>query len=443
MITKSFKGLEVNFVINQIQDSQVSQLLNDLILVFTHPPYEYRVIGIVDGIDLKGENLLMGGVRLYDARVWDYGEANLLDGLDLFAYRGQVERYAPSAQTSLMQFLASNYEYKGRYGTISDQQVRHSARATVTVQAHDPKMAQELAAIEFNQALDTLTWCYTGKKQEDISSKFELLPYYVVIKASEQSFNQVTGRDSPLLTCLDAHDKKLARFTQFYDPLLSQPESARTEVEQTAIRAFHWQAKGYWETYQADQFLNYWIALEQLLVQTGEGKLEGVQKRLPGLVATWDCTELGQQLLTVCRELIEEIQSHSDIQTQLDANTSVTGWKLDKRILLQNLALLEQIDTTQKLTQFPKLKTIFDPTKIVAAKYELQKKIRYQIGLLNRRRNLIVHEGYSYSPDMTHYTEAIWNFARLACERVADRICANVGRFKTIDDVIATYDTPW
>lgn len=442
-IIKSFKKTDINLLVNQVQDSEIDQILADLILKFAHPPSEYRVVGIVDGLDLKGGNLTMGQVQLYDARVWNYGEANLLDGFDLPAYRGNVERYAPAAQTALAQILSSSYEYKGRYGVISNQLVRHSGRATTTVQAYDPKMAQELATIVLNQTLDVLTWCYTGRKNTDIGSKFEMLPFYVVTNTAERSFNRLTARDSPMLTLLDAQDKNLAKFARFYDPLLSQPETARTQVEQAAIQSFHWLAKGRWETFQADQFLNYWIALEQLLVQTGEGKLEGVERRLPSLVSTWDRTELGQQILSSCRELTEEIQTHQDIQTQLDANPSFSNWQTSRLVLLQNLILLEQIDTAQKLTHLPKLRAMLDPNKITDAKNELQEKMRYQISLFNRRRNLIVHEGYSYSPDMTYYTEALWEFARFACTSVAGRVCANVGQFQTIDDVIATYDTPW
>lgn len=442
-IIKSFRKTDINFLVNQVQDSEIDQILADLILKFAHPPSEYRVVGIVDGLDLKGGNLTMGQVQLYDARVWDYGEANLLDGFDLPAYRGNVERYAPAAQTALAQILSSSYEYKGRYGVISNQLVRHSGRVTTTVQAYDPKMAQELATIEMSRTLDILTWCYTGRKNTDTGSKFEMLPFYVVTNTAERSSTRLTARDSPMLTLLDAQDKNLAKFARFYDPLLSQLETARTPVEQAAIQSFHWLAKGRWETFQADQFLNYWIALEQLLVQTGEGKLEGVQRRLPSLVSTWDRTELGQQILSSCRELTEEIQTHQDIQTQLDANPSFSNWQTSRLVLLQNLILLEQIDTAQKLTHLPKLRAILDPNKITDAENELQEKMRYQISLFNRRRNLIVHEGYSYSPDMTYYTEALWEFARFACTSVAGRVCANVGQFQTIDDVIATYDTPW
>jgi len=442
-IIKSFKKTDVNFLVNQVQDSEIDQILADLILKFAHPPSEYRVVGIVDGLDLKGGNLTMGQVQLYDARVWDYGEANLLDGFDLPAYRGNVERYAPAAQTALAQILSSSYEYRGRYGVISNQLVRHSGRATTTVQAYDPKMAQELATIEMSRTLDILTWCYTGRKNTDIGSKFEMLPFYVVINTAARSFNQLTARDSPMLTLLDAQDKNLAKFAQSYDTLLSQPETARTQVEQATIRSLHWLAKGYWETYQADQFLNYWIALEQLLVETRRGKIQAVKRRLPSLASTWDRTELGQQVLSSCRELIEEIQTHQDIQTQLDANPSFSNWQTSRLVLLQNLILLEQIDTAQKLTHLPKLRAMLDPNKITDAKNELQEKMRYQISLFNRRRNLIVHEGYSYSPDMTYYTEALWEFARFACTSVAGRVCANVGQFQTIDDVIATYDTPW
>ncbi len=442
-LIKSFKKADVNFLINQIQDSEIDPILANLILSFAQPASEYRVIGVVDGLDLKGENLQIGQVRLYDARVWDYGEANLLDGLDLPAYRGNVERYAPTAQTGLNQFLSSSYEYKGRYGTISNQLVRHSARATTAVPAYDHKMAQELATIQLDETLDVLNWCYTARKKDDESSKLELLPYYAAINDRERRFHQVTARDLPMLTRLDAKDKNLANFAEFYDPLLSQPEFSRTQVERAIVRSLHWLAKGHWETYQADQFLNYWIALEQLLVQTGESKLEGVQRRLPGLVSTWDRTELGQQLLTSCRELTEEIQTHQDMQALLDANPSFANWRANRLVLLQNLTQLEQIDTLKKLTHLPKLKAIFDPNAITAAKYELQEKTRYQIALFYRRRNLIVHEGYSYSPDMAYYTEALWEFARFACARVAGRICANVGQFQTIDEVVVTYDTPW
>ncbi len=443
-IIKSFEGTGINFIIDQIQDSEISQILADLILLFTNPPNEYQVIGIVDGLDLQGKNLTMGKVRLYDARVWDYGEANLLDGLDLFAYRGKVEPYTPTPQTHLVQYLHSSYEYKGRYGTNSNQLIRHSARATTTVQTYDPKMAQELATIEMNQTLDTLTWVYTKKKRTDTtSSKFELLPSYVVINAREQTFHSSTSRDSPQLTQLNAQNENLAEFMQVYDPLFSLAEASRTQVEQSTLKALHWLAKGYWEIYPPNEFLNYWIALEQLLVQTGEGKLVGVRKRLPSLVSTWDRTEFGQQILKSCQELIDEIKTHQDIQTQLNAELNFANWQTNKTVLLQNLDLLEQMDTSKKLLQLLKLKTIFDPNQIINAKDKAQEKTRYQIGLLNDRRNLIVHEGYSYSPDMVYYTEILWSFARFAYGRVTDCICADIGKFKTIDDVIATYDTPW
>ena len=48
-----------------------------------------------------------------------------------------------------------------------------------------------------------------------------------------------------------------------------------------------------------------------------------------------------------------------------------------------------------------------DRAKITAIQIEQQEKLGYKIELLNRRRNMIVHEGFSYSTDIKNFTEAL------------------------------------
>jgi hypothetical protein len=445
-LVKLFKNVEeINWLrLKQISGADVQSLLSALIEGFIHPREDYHVIGIVNGLDLEGENFTVGPIRLFDARSWDYGEANLLDTIHPHAYRGAVEPYASLPPTGLNQILLSSAEYKGFYGSVSWQLVRHGARALTTVHAYDHNMAQELARIKMNQVLDTLTWAYRGRRKDDTGSRLEMLPNYVVIDVKGQSFTQVSGRDSPRLTLLKADENELARYASVYDTLLSQSGSQRTQVEQAAVRAYHWLAKGYWETYKADRFLNYWIALEQLFVQPGErSKLVSISKRLPKLVCTWDRTALGQEILTAWQQLVGEIRSHEDIQAQVDADPNLSEWRENALVVLLNLPLLGRNDPGHRLASLSKLQTLFDPSQLTAAKIQLQEKTRYKIGLLYRRRNVIVHEGYSYSPDMGHFTDTLWELARFAIERVTSRICADIGKHHTIDDVIATYDTPW
>jgi len=444
--TKSFKSVKgINWLhLEKISDTDVQSLLSDLIEVFVHPREEYHVIGIVNGLDLEGENFTVGPIRLFDARSWDYGEANLLDVIDPRAYRGTVERYASLPLTGLNQILLSSTEYKGFYGSVSGQLVRHGARALTAVHAYDHNMAQELARIKMNQVLDTLTWAYRGRRRDDTGSRLEMLPNYVVIDVKGQSFTLVSVRDSPRLTLLKTGENELIKCANVYDVLLSRSRPHRTPVEQAAVQAYHWLAKGYWETYKADRVLNYWIALEQLFVQPGErSKLDSISERLPKLVCTWDRTTLGQEILTTWQELVGEIQSHEDIQAQLDAAPNLSNWRENALVILLNLPLLEQNDPAHRLASLPNLQTLFDPSQLTAAKIQLQERTKYRIGLLYRRRNVIVHEGYSYSPDMVYFTDTLWELARSAIERVTSRICADIGKYHTIDDVIATYDTPW
>lgn len=400
------------------------------------------MIGIVDGLDLKGAKIQIGEVQLYDARIWDYGEGNLLDVYSPHAYRGKMEPYTPMASSALLKLVDASHEYKGRYGNVSEQFVRHSARAVIAVHALDPHAAQEAGAMRINQALDVLTRASLGRRMHDTKPQLELLPFFFVVQPGEQHITQIRDQHRPELSQLNAEEKKLARDAQMYHPLLRRPEAARSEIEQGALRAMHWLARGYWEPYQSDQFVNYWIALEQLLVES-HNKFKDIEDRLPRLVATWDKTDLGQQLLRKWKQLIKEINQAPAIKAQLDADPRVTDWEVNALVLIQHISLLEQADPAQTLKHLPEVKQLVDPTALTSAKVQQQANIKYTAQLLNRRRNVIVHEGLSYSPDMTYYLQELWTLANAAVDLVVQRVVPHLGTYRTIDQVIQTYDTPW
>jgi hypothetical protein len=442
-ITEAFGGSYAPHLVDGIQPAEVGRVVHSLADIFTTPQSRYQVTGIVDGLDLKGRTIQIGTVRLYDARVWDYGEANNLDTYDFHAYRGDVERYAPLASSPLTQILNASSEYKGLYGHASNEFVRHSARATVTVEAFDSRMAQELAMIEMQQVLDTLIWSQTRGRESGLGHKFELLPPYAVIVANRQSMQIITDDGYPRLATLNVEGDQFEQIARTYHKLLGLPLASQTPVETAVLRALHWLSRGYWETYPPDKFLNYWIAIEQLLVQPGQSKLGGVQSRLPELVATWFHNNEGQEVLNAWRELLKEIEKNPHLKQQIEADVILVDWNISAAVLLRNLSTVEQMDTTQVLSSIARLKTLMDKARITAIQIDQQEKLRYKIELLNRRRNMIVHEGFSYSTDIKHFTGALWEVSNRAVTRVLDRIGAKPGHYQTVDDVIQDYQIPF
>ena len=442
-VAEGFGGSYAAHVVDSIQPAEVVPIVLSLVNVFASAQKQYQVTGIVDGLDLQGKTVRIGEVQLYDGRVWDYGEGNLLDTFDLPAYRGYVERYAPLASSPLTSILDASVGYNGVYGRASDQFVRHSARATVTIPAVDPKMAQQLAQIEMQQVLDVMTWSQTKSKESDFGPKFEMLPYYAVVVSDRQS-TQITSDDAaPKLIALKVEGDEFERVAQTYHKLFTIPAISQTPVEVSALRALHWLGRGYWEKYPPDRFLNYWIAVEQLLVQPGQSKLGGVQSRLPDLVATWYHNSEGQEVLKAWRALLTEIENNPGLKQQIETSSTLVDWNASAAVLLRNLPALEQIDTNQALTSIGPLKALMDSAKITAVQLEEQEKLRYKIELLNRRRNRIVHDGFSYSTDMHYFTEALWNIVNRGVNRVLDRVGAKPGHFQTVDDVIRDYQIPF
>lgn len=442
-VIDSMGGRYVPHVVDSIQPADLGQIITSLSDVFTSSQSQYRVTGIVDGLDLNGATIQIGAVRLYDSRVWDYGEAKNLDTYDPHAYRGSVERYAPMASSPLRQILGDSYEYKGFYGSPTNHFVRHGARAMVTVEAIDARMARDRAQIEMQQVLDTLTWSQTRRHGSGIGHKFELLPTFSVVTGTRQTFHILAEDDSPRLSLLTANGDEFTETAKSYHRLLQIPLSAQTPVEQALLRALHWLSRGYWETYLPDKFINYWIAVEQLLVQPGQSKLGGVQSRLPQLVATWFQSHEGQEVLAEWRTLLREIEQNLPLKQLIEADVTLVDRNLNAAVLLSNLTTVEQLDTTQTLSSTARLRLLMDKMKITAIQIAEQEKLRYKIELLNRMRNTIVHEGTSYRTDLKFYAGALWDVCDLAVIRVLGRVGAKPGHYLTVDDIITDYAIPF
>lgn len=436
-VTQSMGGSLVRHVLPHATTDDIDHLMRDLSVRLHAADKIYRVIGIVDGLDLAGKSLQLGTVRLYDARTWEYGESNTLDSVAPSTYRGSAERYGDMDWSTLEQVLGGIQAHANQTFPM----VRHSARALVVVDAADEGMARDRAEIAMQAALDMLTFAYAAHREDRRHARLTILrSFTVTTPTSSRTFINNDPLDAGTLTADDASFTKLVAT---YHILLNRPLPAQTPLEQAVLRTVHWLARGYWEIYLPDRLLNYWIAIEQLLVLPEDKKGAGVRERLPQLVAPWFANTAGQAVVNKWRELVQEIERYAPVRDQLDANATFAQWRTVGSVLLGRIDHLITLDTTQMLQSPRALKALMDRDQIIALQTRQTDDVKYRVDLLYAQRNKIAHEGASYRTDLEWYTAALWGDAHTVVVRILDRVVAQPGHFMSITDVIADQAIPF
>lgn len=441
-VTQTMKGSHVHHVLPSVRPDDVAHLMYDLSAHLHDDNESYRVIGIVDGLDLASKSLQLGTVRIYDARTWEYGESSALDHVVPATYRGVAERYAPTDWTTLEQIVGGARTQTAPTEQVRDHYVRHSARAMVVVDAADETMARDKAAIEMQGVLDIVTFAHTERREGRSNVRLSLLPAFAVVTPT--NIRTFIGGDTLREGILTSDTSSFTNLVASYHTFLNRPSTTYTPLELSVIRAIHWLARGQWETYLPDRLLNYWIAIEQLLVLPAEkNKGEGVRNRLSKLVAPWYANGPGQAVLKQWRELVQEIKRHPLVCEQLDADIAFALWRTSASVLLGRIDQLMILDTARTFQAPQSLKQLMDRDRIVQLHDQRQADVAYRTELIYAQRNKIVHEGSTYRTDLKWYTAALWDDAETAVDRVLERVIALPGHFMSIDDVIAAHAIPF
>ncbi len=442
-IIDGFDRVNYNYIQDQISDTDIDFILDDIVSVLTNPSRKFTVIGIVDGLDLEGTNIEIGNVRFYDSRIWSYGEGTWLDMHSPHAYRGKMEQYNDLYTSNITKILSQSQEYKGFYGNITDKLVKHGARFMVTIQASDEYVAREKALIQAQKMLELLMWIFRDHPAKGYGTKLSIVPFTLVISENMENIKKISDKNVPAITLLGAKEQQLSKYINFYQNILAISEEKRTRVENAVIRAIHWYIQAYWSENSTDGYLKYWIALEQLFVEMEPEKLKTIQDKLPQLVSTWEQTNQGKLILKSWKELIKAINQHSNIKSALDIHPGLNNWETHVLVIINNISILESVDNKNQINILPLFKSLLDDKIIIDQNNENRDNIKYVLNILNKRRNAIVHEGYDYDTDMGYYIQILKKHIDKAIDRAIGRIIYNTGKYQAIMDIALTYNTPW
>jgi hypothetical protein len=139
-------------------------------------------------------------------------------------------------------------------------------------------------------------------------------------------------------------DDVVARIISNYNTLLSM---ANNRLKLRILRSFAWYRKGRWEETMHAQYISYWIALEQLVVNTGgkrREKLERLLKIIPKLILSWQDLESTYPIRNLIRLIVSEIKNDPSLRSRLFLSP-LKNWESTPITLLENLQALKKMTT--------------------------------------------------------------------------------------------------
>lgn len=357
-------------------------------------PVEWYVFHEVSELDCNGANFDIGDVTFYDARSWDFGEGETFD---------------PHTLRPVSAFeLRSEYLVYDTYTTQDEvvQYRRNSARIRTKVLARDPDMAIDLARIRNNQIISTLVF-------SNSSGHFGFrptMPYWVYVTDGKQLPKGSYGKSGEHSATLKI-DAEQTAVIDFYQKLM---QWQRNETRESLVKALTWYHKGRWEEVDHARFVSYWISLEHLISRGNPSKKEKLLTNIPKLMVTWRSSgDWSRGLGHFLDMLVGQIKSNPALMAKVSRYAQLKSFDEDYAVIIQNRRLLSRIflrqtpsSAIQQINSFVGRKSLKWMQSEVKSKRD---DIRFKLGVIYQKRHKLVHEGHSYSMEMTWYNKALAN----------------------------------
>lgn len=204
-------------------------------------------------------------------------------------------------------------------------------------------------------------------------------------------------------------------------------------------KLIHWYQNGRMQQTFVDQFLYYWIALEQV---------EKDWRKIAAIAETWHGTETAWLLENEIRDVYNFIQKNPSVSKKMEKENEFVDWKKTK-ILVKNsfLKYLSKICDDQKTRESIQqiLTHLSNPPsrkKIAIFVQWKQKNVYFTMSLLFAKRNEIVHTAFIESADMVYYTETLKSYVEKFLTKIHNSLVDNP-RINSIEQIINNYNEPF
>lgn len=431
-------SLQLNSLFNEIRSRSTSPtfpanmskkiielLFRELFREINKPHNEYRVIYLVGDIDCDGKIIKIGNATFYDSRIWDFGEYKEFD----LQYDSPLatSNYFKSAFLKYDEFVVGDKKFERR---------RNSARAFVDVKAKDADSAIHKAMIPVREAIDVMV--YSSSSISRSGSNPQLPSHYFIID-KERPFTFGRLGPNPESSDMLKIDMEYERIIEFYQDIINTKDG---KFEDHIIRAIAWFRTGRWENIPHEKFLSYWIALEEIVLSDSiKDQKKNLLKLLPRLTISWRKTGYAYVIGRYLVQIYSNIEKDLKLKNYLNTNTLLRGWKINSQLILQNLHLLKNQCKAKTKNSIERLENHLSSINIIDLKNEiatLRNEQKFKTAILYERRNSLVHEGITYSPEMELLCNALKSILVDALDPVM-----RLKHKKTITQIISAYNSPY
>lgn len=396
-----------------IEAADLKNLLDAAFADFTRGAEEWTAVAIIPNLKANGKIWKVSDVVFFDAAQFDFGEK-----------RWFVHKFSDGATF-----------------------------AKLTVRADTPLEAQRRAWERLNDVLNgfafglSLNESYGGFKTE-IHPDIYVAPVSNIGWSAGQS---LTRNDRPIEQPLDA-------FREFVAPAIEDLlDAARTpsglnDLQSKLLHAWHWYNKGRWQPDATETIIYYWIGLEHLFGESGEG---GLFDQMSRLGVTWS-TILGYGWTALNRmrgEVVKMVEADNELKAVIEADSELTDWNKDVRILVnhQKVARLLTLIPGEKTAVKNYVENYRDYLQgFVDSKDELLADVdrrrgeyRFKLFLLKDLRNRMAHQALYYRPDIILYAEELQKIFENLLRKIADVGLMTPPPYAAVADYIDNYEQLW
>lgn len=355
-------------------ESLLQSLFDEILL---ESPW-YRVFFFIGNLDCNKKVRQLGDAVLYDAREWDFGETYRFDSGTLLA----------SSVTTQFKSDSVFYDNSG-----SNTARRNSCRAFVDVQTKDPQTAIDDAKTSITTSVDTLV--FTSSSEKGASGFEPQFPmYYQVINKKDGSIYSTANFPQSNILSIDT---KYANIMMHYNKLL---RSHTNNFRDQLVRSISLFRNGMKEQSVISKFIFYWIAIEQLLMESNKSKRKMKDmfiSFMPRIVFTWDRVDGSYTINRYLNDILQGVKNDRTLSTKLMQNHVLNNWEDNPHVLLEDLDYLKMICVNTPLHS----SVIGLEAYLTIGKKKYLKRIvhtrrefeRIKLAILYSQRNYLVHKG--------------------------------------------------
>lgn len=375
---------------------------------------EWSIVYVIDNISPERQIWKTGTIDFYDPTVWDFGEGFIHD-------------------------------------SISKKENGNQACARVVVKSGTEYMVNQIGLLQLKKAIDAMTFIHS------VGDSFGINPF-----VEKKTFIKLQGKgfgwsySAPISVFANnnkAIQNKIIEKSQIYGNLLeignTNPETLN-ELQKNFLKSVAWYRKGRWTEDYIHAFLDYWIALEYILAEGKEKKLETLLNRLPNFHISWRNVSRAWVLRQMLRQIIIFIEQDNDFKTKINNDTELIGWDKHDYVLLNPNNLRKISSYTTNLDVGDYIKRFIDeeltPNHIFGYKEItriMREQFKFKIFLLNSLRNDIVHGAVDYYPNIELYFKVIKEIVEGSLMKIFNESIDASSKCRTLEDLMFDLEKPW